>query len=61
MEAVFHSRPIHHTDLPERDPRIGEMVRGLSVRRVEQAIIEGVPRARAGVRGFRTAKTKMSR
>ena len=27
MEAVRQSRPIRHTDLPARDPRIGEMVR----------------------------------
>ena len=43
MEAVRHSRPIHYTDLPERDPRIGEMVRGFSVCHVEQVIIEGFP------------------
>ena len=27
MESVRWNKPIHHTDLPERDPRIGEMVR----------------------------------
>ena len=27
MEAVRQSRSVHHTDLPARDPRIGEMVR----------------------------------